>query len=332
MNAFPSPPRPVARRVALGLAAAALAAPAVRAQPAAQLLAGSDGWLFRAHEPQLGLSHAGLNAVSALIGQAVTMLDRAGVKVFLSVSPLRSRIYRDRLPPRVRLSAETEGRLAAGLRALRGTGAPVVDVSAAFLKRRAGPGAPLLFYRRDNHWSPDGAELAAATMAAQIVQRAGLPPATRPGTRLGPPTRIQHYGDLLLLVPEAERRALGYEEVNRRSPVPAQAGGLLADDTPADVVAVGSSYLHPDFGYAACLSEALGRPVDLTWAVHPTGPYRTLLRCVTGESFRRKRPAVLVWHLLEDDLDVEPTRNDLWRGNTMTGAAFVTDLRRALGV
>ncbi len=276
----------------------------------------------------MGLSAAGLRSVAGLVGEAAAILRRADVRVFLSVSPLRVRAYRDHLPPGTRLSADTEARYGTALRALRGLGTPVLDLAAAFARHRAAPDAPGLFFRRDTHWTPAGADLAATEMAALIAGQAALPPSPRPGARLGPPRTMQHYGDLLLLMSDEERRRVGYEVVERRRVLPA--AGLLEEAGLPDVTVVGSSFLQPDFGYAPCLSEALGRPVGLAWAVHPMGPYRTLLRYVNGEEFRQRRPAVLVWHLLEDDVDLEPTRDDVWRGHTMRGAAFLADLRRAV--
>lgn len=324
------PLRP-SRRGLLALAALGLPAREAPAQSALDLITGTDGWFFRAHEPRMGLNAAGLRSVAGLVGEAVGVLRRAGVKVVLSLSPLRVRTYREHLPSGVRLSAETEARYGAALRALRGTGAPVLDLASAFARRRTEPDAPLLFFRTDTHWTPPGAALAATAMAALIHAEAPpLPPSLRPGTRLGPVRTGQHYGDMLLLMTDEARRRVPHEALEFRRVLPPE-GGLLDDDAPPDVTVVGSSFMKPEWGYAPALSETLDRPVGLTWAVHPTGPYRTLLRAVAEEGFRRRRPSLLVWHLLEDDVDLEPTRNDVWRGSTMTGAAFLAELRRSLG-
>ena len=299
----------------------------------AQVITGQDGWFFRANEPRIGLNAVALRAVSGLVGEAVAVLRRAEVTVLLQITPLRARTYRDRLPAGVTLSAETEGRYGAAIRTL-GPLAPVVDVGAIFAARRALPDAPLLFFKADSHWTPTGAGLAARAMAETIGARVPLPASARPGARLGPPQPLQNLGDLSAIMTEAQRRAAPPEMVEARRVVPPSGvAALLAPegDEPPDVVVVGSSFLQPTFTYAAQLSEALRRPVGLTWLVHPVGPYRTLLRAVSEEGFRRKRPKVLVWHLLEGDVDAEPTRADIWTGNTMTGAAFLAELRRALG-
>lgn len=326
-------PRHLKRRMLIGAAAlATLAAPAVRAERINGVIIGRDGWLFAPWDPPSLLDVAKVRRVCALVAEVGTILRRGGVELAISVPPARSRVYRDVLPTDVRIVPAIEGRYALALRELRAANLAVPDYAALFSRLRQAQPDRLLFFKADSHWTPEGAEGAAVEMASALAGRVRLPPSSRPGAALTEPEPMRHVGDLAALLPSANRARYPAEPFNVRQPGVVTGTTLvsLTNEETADVVVVGSSYMHPRYGFSHRLSHELRRPVGLTWAVHQNGPWKTLLLQLGSDAFRRARPKAIVWNILEFDLESMPDRADIWRANAMQPANFIAEVRRAV--
>lgn len=322
-------PLPLTRRclaAALGLALPATGHAAI----VRHAVIGKEGWLFLIWDEPRRVDFARIRQVARTINDAMALLQRAGIQPVISLTPAKSRLYRDMLPEDFLFSADGERRYAVDLEELRRPGTLVPDLATSLAAlRRANPQEPL-FFKADTHWTAFAAEAAATAVAAEMKQRLQLPVSPRPGTRLGPPVQLQQpRNDLTEALPRPDRARYPLQRFPSRQPVQAAHQAALLEDDSADVAVVGSSYMHPNYNFAAMLSNQLNRPVSLTWKVHSYGPYKTLLEYLGSAGFKRQRPKALVLSLHEVDL-VSPADSDAW-SEPMDPAAFLAGVRRALG-
>lgn len=306
----------------------ALVTPAT-AQTNSNAIVGRDGWLFPIWDmPSHRNDPVQLRAVCAFVNNVVGVLKAGRIEVTIGLIPAKARVYRQFLPAAITVSQEFDRRYAITLDELRKPGTAVPDLGTLFSQGAASRTAENLYFRSDTHWTPRGAAIAASETARVIQERFRLPPSTRPGTRLGNVVSlVQGVGDLQRLLPAAERGGFPPEEYRAHEIQPA--GGLLDEDG-GDVAALGSSLLDPRYQYHPLLSSALSRPVQLAWRPNSVGPYANMLEYVRSEGFKRQRPRVLVWNLLEQDLRNSP-QSGAWGRNAISEQAFLTELRQLTG-
>lgn len=294
------------------------------------VVVGRDGWLFAAWEDIRRGNLAGVRQVADLIAEAAGVLNRAGVAMCIALVPLRARIYPDMLPAEFRMSAEAEARYATLLARWQAAGILMPDLAARFQALRRAQAEPL-FFRADNHWRPVAA-YAAAEEVARAVAGLRLPPSPRPGARLGDWTNASMTGrDLADLLPPAERARFRPEPFRVRQ-LPRAAGGLLAEEeTPADVAVVGNSFVVPSSGFPAAMSQALGRPIALFSRTGNFGHWKMLTDFLAGPLFRPTRPKLIIWQLLEGNMEHMPDQRGYFGANAMSPAAFLAAVRAAAG-
>lgn len=324
---------PIGRRTALSIAAAAGAglSPVNALAQRLPIIRGRDGWLFAPWDDVQRVDLTNLPRVCQITSQAAQLIRATGVEVTIALVPAKAMLYHDMLPQGMVVSREARQRYGAARAALTEGGAGLVpDLSLVMQHQRAARPDQRLFFKADTHWTAAGAEVGAAAMSAGIQATMRLPPSTAPGERLGPPVRrTRGRNDLLDFIPAAERRSFPAEEYLIRAPVARGAASLLQDDR-ADVAAVGSSFLHPDFNFAPTLSATLARPVALEWKPQNVGPYQTMLDYLRSQLFRQQRPRLLVWCLLEGAMVILPTNRSAFPEHAMTANAFLDGVRSAL--
>ncbi len=100
------------RCLLMGLAGLGVAARRRQARAAVvnMCVVGSDGWLFPVWDNVRHGNLAQVQRVTAVINEALAVLASAGIKVAISLTPAKSRVYRDYLPADVRFSADAERR------------------------------------------------------------------------------------------------------------------------------------------------------------------------------------------------------------------------------
>jgi alginate O-acetyltransferase complex protein AlgJ len=106
----------------------------------------------------------------------------------------------------------------------------------------------------------------------------------------------------------------------------------LTDDALGDVVIVGSSYMQPKYNFPPALSSALKQPVQLHWRIHNVGPYRTLLEYVGSAGFKKKKPKVIVWCFLENDVEAMLDDKSAWFEMAISGDEFLQQLTKSVTV
>ena len=325
MTSFRLPSGPGATRRALLLAAAGAAASTGPAEAQTMpVTVGRDGWLF-AQWDSVDVRMADVQRTLPVISQAISIIKGAGIGVAILLVPSKTRLYRQYLPPNLRVSAELDRRYGVAMAEFRKAGAIVPDLDTVFRERARNV---QLWFKSDTHWTPMAAEIAAVEMAKAVGPT--IPPSSRPGTQVTPLITRQHArGDLVRFLPDNQRSSYGMESYQVRDIV--NAGGqnaLIADDS-ADVALVGNSYVEPRYAFQPILSNQLMRPVSLFWKPNNVGPYSGLVQFLSSETFKQQRPKVIIWTQLELDLETSPTSGS-WGQNGMTVDKFLSEVRRGV--
>lgn len=317
------------RRALLSGCGAALLSPSLVRGQGFSAIQGREGWLFLSTDGPAGISLDALPRIVSLWRDAAQAIEQQGIRVVIALIPSKFRVYADKLPGGPALPAEAERRLPMELEILRAGGLLVPDLLAAMAARRRAEPATNLFFKGDTHWTPSGAASAAAEIARVIQAEIRLPPSRTPGVRLGAPvteTRLQR--DLVQFLPPAERANYPSETFAIRRPANSRAG--LLDDAPSDVAVIGPSFMRPEYNFATELSAALNRPVSLHWRDQNIGPYATMLEYLRGPVFRRERPKVLVWGLIEGNASLAPENRGAFPQHAMPRAEFLSGVTQAL--
>ena len=293
---------------------------------------GRDGWLFPIWDEVRDFDVKRLALVAGVCGSVIEAFTKANIQVAFAVTPVKSRVYQALLPDDFKFGAEPEKRYGAALEALnRIAFAP--DLLAPLVAQRDANKAAPVFFKADTHWTGNGSQTTATELARQIQEHYQAPASAQAGTKLAPPS-VQTWArnDLADLLPAAMSVKYSPEDYRIQQAAAAAGGAALLEDDAADVAVVGNSFMQPKLGFAPMLSNKMNRPVGLFWKVHQFGPYQTLLGYLASESFRRKRPALIVWNLHETDMTVMPDRRDVWGQNAMPAQAFLGKLRQTLVV
>ena len=263
-----------------------------------QVVQGCPGWLFYRDglRPQPG--HTAVFAQRmALARHWIDVLERAGVRVVVSVVPDKSRIEAKHLCG-LRMSPILERRFGEFQQALMAERVPVVDL------RPALSALPQAFYRTDVHMAPDGAQAAAgrvAEIALPLLGGSGTQQfESRRGAALQP-----RMGDLIVLaglehVPDGWRPPIEHIVPERIEAV--QAGGLLDEGPVAEVVLLGDSNgLRSEF--AERLGRGLGRQI---WNQSQDGGFFSgaMLSALARRSQWPSGIKVVVWQFSELSLSL----------------------------
>lgn len=134
------------------------------------LVDGRDGWLFRTHNDFLesfGPDDASLKRLQ----QFVSTLKRSGIELMIVYIPTRGLMHPDKILEDTQTPFSVENARAAyesALIKLRASGALVPNLSEAYLK----PTEKDFYFKRDHHWTPEGAKQAAKIIADYLKSQA----------------------------------------------------------------------------------------------------------------------------------------------------------------
>ena len=248
----------------------------------------------------------------------------AGAELFVSLVPDKARLHPELAFADGVLPGAVQPNYGEVLAELHALGIPTVDLVAAVATARAAAPAQELWFRRDTHWRPEGALVAAQAIAAAIE-------AGPIGARLSPRVQVELFGkETIRLIGDLTAMCgLGTIEAEAGHALPMSLlterlaedrsyyGIVLRDqgrplplhgDTPdAEVVVAGTSFAIEN-GWKA-LSVALGRPVRAVEArgAGGTEPIRTVLRQLDDPAVAR--PRLVIWEIVERGL-FEPEWRD----------------------
>ncbi len=327
IDEFRPAPQPHRRQVLAGLgtlAAAALGARQAAAELTPKVAIGKDGWLFSAWEDLRVTSLEKSRRVARIISTAVSLLRSAGIEAVICMTPMKARIYGEFLPPDFQPNPAFAGRYADLLQLWHRDGTLVPDLATFFLQQKAAQ-KELLYFKADIHWTPHGADLAGTEFARQINARHDLPASSQPGLQLGRYFDIRYdRNDLAQLLPPTEAARYPFQTIRLRRPAASKAS--LTDDDAADVVVLGNSYMDTDYTFPTVLSNQLNRPVGLLWKPGG-GPFSILVDYLASPQFRQNRPRLIVWHVMEGNMEVMPDHTGMWGSGAMSEESFIGKVR-----
>jgi alginate O-acetyltransferase complex protein AlgJ len=250
---------------------------------------GQDGWLFSGEEVRPVPDDTALAGIVQTVLGVRAQLLLAGTDLVVVPLPAKIDIYRD-IGPDSSFGAALEGLYAGFSGQLSGVGVAVVDARTPLLDP-----AEAVFFATDTHWTPLGASLVAAAVAASGTVATG--PITY-DRATGTATWLT--GDLVSFVttPDlAPRIGLPPETVTPFVQTPAGAASDIFGATGTDIVLVGTSYsANPDWGFADALMAALGRDV-VSVAEQGLGPLQPMQDFLVSADFRDAPPAVVIWEI-----------------------------------
>ena len=293
-----------------GLLAAGIAgAPLPAAAQNSGIISGKDGWLFPGWESISVLDRSGITANVMLMQETKAALAARNVTLMVMVVPMKAPFYREKLPDGTTLSADVAGQYDFILDQLRKAGIDTVDLRPAL--KSVQTGKQTSFYRADYHWTAWASEAAADVVAQAIKAKVGKLAGSPPGDKLGEWVTQRHLGDLAqrFLTPDQQKQ-IGPDLYTVRTPAPAKAS--LVDSAPAPVHIIGNSFVQPYLGFPQKLSNALDRPVSLTWNPGNVGPWATFLQYVGSPDFAKSPPQVLLWQFNEGPFHSGPQATDQW--------------------
>lgn len=272
------------------------------AQPGA--VVGRDGWLYTSEEFETAPTDAReVRDKLRYVDQVRRELARDGARLVVALIPAKARLYSSHLGG-ARVPASKTPEYETFRRGLEAEGIVAPDLYAA-LRRAAAGGSPNLFFRTDTHWTPDGAGVAARTVATRVRSLGlELPAGEFRGARAAP---ALYPGDLLRYLPGVERAPSTSDWVRARSTERVGSGGGLLGDEGIAVTLVGTSYSAASsanvWDFAGQLQQALGTEV-LNVADQGRGPFLPMRDYLRSPERTSTPPRVVIWEIPERYLRV----------------------------
>lgn len=195
-----------------------------------------------------------------VIQEYAAALKSLDVDLCLVPVPPKASIYPDKLASDLTLADAPS--LKPFLDKIAAFGIQVVDLETLFRQHRAAHPEEPLYCATDSHWSPRGAELAAAAVASQLASHSALSGAPKTTFTVAAPETLQFHGDLLN---DADKASLPPETLPLRKVSPATAGAspvLVIGDSHCQVFRTGGAMLATDAGFIDHLAAALSLPVE----------------------------------------------------------------------
>lgn len=283
-------------------------------QAASAVITGDGGWLFPAWESLSKVDNAGTARNIALVKTLQQQLQREHIGLIVLVVPMKAPFYAQRLPADQPLSAAVNQRYEHLQTDLTRAGLTTLDIKP--ILQRTEVGQQTAFYRADYHWTAWSAENTADATAQLITERYRLQGQPGGGAALGQWFERRAFGDLASnFLPAVKRKAIGRDIYTVRHQAE---NDLLIDDAPAPVQVIGNSFVQPYLGFTQKLSNALDRPVALTWNPGDVGPWATLLQYLESADFAQHKPQVIVWQFNEGQFHLGPDAAANWNAKGVT--------------
>ena len=188
---------------------------------------------------------------------------------------MKASFYSDLLPVGKPLAVDLTRRYAYAQAALKAAG--ILSFDDLSVLRTLEQSKTPAFYRTDYHWMAQASEASAVAAAELIQKQVHFTTLPGGGSKQGEWVNERRYGDLALRFKSSEQRVILGRDLFRVRASPKEKQSLL-DADPAEVHVVGNSFVQPYLGFPQQLSNALNRPVSLTWNYGNVGPWATLLQ------------------------------------------------------
>jgi alginate O-acetyltransferase complex protein AlgJ len=268
---------------------------------------GRHDWLFSDEEFKLDAGSAkNIDDNLRLIAGVRQYLARQDIPLVLAIVPAKARLYRQYLGER-RPASVHDTLYQRFHRAANDIGIAAPDLLASLTQEvESGAGKDLLFLRTDTHWTPQGADIVARSIARVVHQRGLLEVEKQVFVTDTAPA--EHFsGDLLRFLPLDPLFATWLpppDDLQRRSTRSAAESEATSDDALfADVripvVLVGTSYsANVDWNFAGALRQALGSDL-VNYADSGQGPLPPMLHFLQSTEFTNAPPQLVIWEFPE---------------------------------
>jgi len=269
------------------------------------VLVGRDGWFFYKPDVRFVIEPwtARDQVMSAITAFRDALAER-GIRLLIVPAPGKPSIYPDKITARAaRLERPVHEHTREAMAALQQAGVEMVDLFDVFGRNRM---TTSLYLQQDTHWSPDGMQLAAKTVAERLLG-GGVVAKGSVNYTLKPVT-LKRHGDVLRMARSPQvMNAFEPEPVECSQVVREDTGEKYKDDPESQVLVMGDSFLRiyerdepGSAGFTAHLALALGMPVT---SIINDGGASTLVRQELNrkpELLRNKK--IVVWEFVERDL------------------------------
>jgi alginate biosynthesis protein AlgX len=253
---------------------------------------GRDDWLFRT-EVDLDTNFTLQEDIYAGLSRLVKALNARGTQVLLLDLPRRGLLAADQLLPADRAHYDAQAALANYRRSLqrfREAGFIVPDYGKLIEK----PDGTEYFFRRDGHWTPDGARRTADLIAETVKALplyAGLPKKAFTTKRQG----LNRHPGVFAIVASQICGGNYPAEVVRGYSTSANESDLFGDEGVPEITLVGTSFSATStYHFAGFLQQAL--QTDLLNAALTGGNFDgALTQYLPSDAFQENPPKLLIW-------------------------------------
>jgi len=264
---------------------------------------GHGTWLFRSEydlSNEFGLPKAFRSDFKRLVSE----FNRRGTEVVFVVQPTRGMMHRDKVLEDKRYGFEfsdARENLAGFLKQLRDGGAVVPDV----LPLVDNPSENEYFFRRDHHWTPDGAKKTAQIVAASIKSLPAYQDIEPKSYVTEKGTVIPKDGTMNRSLRHICGNNYGMQYVQGYQTVPADSDedALFGDPADPEVVLVGTSNSaerdddYKNYNFSGFLKQALEVDI-LNYALPGAGQEGALLQYLLSDDYLIENPPkILIWEL-----------------------------------
>jgi alginate biosynthesis protein AlgX len=268
-----------------------------------ELVPGEDRWLFRS-EVDLTNSFGMAGNMTREYARLIKALGDKGIELAMVVQPTRGLMHRDKV--RAELAHGFDFELArnnydAYLRQLRSAGALVPNLTGLVDQ----PPAQEYFFRRDHHWTSDGARATARVVADYLLQQPIYPRLENKQYLTEEGITQYKDGTLNLAMGSLCGNDFGYQYVPGYRTVPAvnDVSALFEEQSEPEVVLLGTSNSatrdqeNKQFNFDGFLKEYLS--IDLlNYALPGAGEYGAMVEYLNSESYSPSAPPKLIlWEL-----------------------------------
>ncbi|MCP5162261.1 MAG: alginate O-acetyltransferase [Hahellaceae bacterium] len=273
------------------------------------VVVGEQGWLYTSEEiAPIEQGEIHLQENLALVQEISHWLQARDIELVVAVIPAKTRLYNEHLgnhqPAQIHQQLYT--RFHTALAEQHILAPDFLDVM------REQKASTPLFLKTDTHWSPEGADFVAQTLAVRLRQQGWIEPAQTFITESL--EQIVHKGDLLSYIPMdpwfSDWMPGSDTLIPRKtfeSVAAAPAEDSLFGDESTGITLVGTSYsANSLWNFAGALMQHLGASL-VNHAEEGKGPLLPMLTYLSSEAFANEPPQVIIWEFPERYL---PVKND----------------------
>ena len=262
-------------------------------RPPADVLVGSDGWLYPGWERLVDERKSAARQGARLVVEVDAALKAQGQQLIVVVTPTKARVVSEHLPRLRKFEVERAKGYDSLIASLEASGIHVVDALPLLKRRHLQDGRA--YFRRDAHWTGYAAEEVAQVLATKIAAETPLPVELPDGERLGGWEQVRRYPDLVAILRRQGDLSLGEERFTQREYKVEPVGS-------GRVTVVGSSFVARRYGLPQTLSQLLDRRVSHRVEFGAEGSWAAM---VTHLRARAPTTKVVIWQLGEGSFSSE---------------------------